>query len=170
MALGKTRHGPLPWPTDDLQPQILCILWLNARNALGSIYQLTSIARDRTRRNLRGEGSVSEASRDHHLGQNLRPAQGAAIQELLSANSFAARTTFCDSYRSRSPGRQLCRRGIPRQELPSTPSRWPRAGTLTSWMQTDLHEVTFGWRPDRGRHQVSTMVGSTRVDTVNPGG
>lgn len=72
------------------------------------------------------------------------------IQELLSENSFAARTMFCESYRSRSPGRQRCRRGITRQKLPSTPARWPRAGTLTSWMQTDLHEVTFGWRPDRG--------------------
>lgn len=37
-------------------------------------------------------------------------------------------------------------------------------------MQTDLHEVTFGWRPDRGRHQVSKSVGSSRVDAVNPGG
>ena len=91
------------------------------------------------------------------------------IQELLSESSFAARTMFCDSYRSRSPGRQRCRRGITRQKLPSTPPRWPRAGTLTSWMQTDLHEVTFGWRPDRGRHQVSKMVGSSRVDAVNPG-
>lgn len=42
------------------------------------------------------------------------------VQELLSKNSFAARTKFCDSYRSRSPGRQLCRRGITRQKLPST--------------------------------------------------
>jgi hypothetical protein len=45
------------------------------------------------------------------------------IQELLSKNSFAARTMCCDSYRSRFPGRQLCRCGITRQRLPSTFSK-----------------------------------------------
>ena len=37
-------------------------------------------------------------------------------------------------------------------------------------MQVDLHEVTFGLRPDRGRHQGGAVVGLSRVDAVNPGG
>jgi hypothetical protein len=39
VALGSPRHGPLLWPADDLQPQILCILWLDARNALLIIHK-----------------------------------------------------------------------------------------------------------------------------------
>jgi hypothetical protein len=52
-ALGKTRHGPLLRPADDLQPQILCILWLDARNGLGNHSRTASIliAQNRTRRN-----------------------------------------------------------------------------------------------------------------------
>jgi hypothetical protein len=37
-------------------------------------------------------------------------------------------------------------------------------------MQADLHGVTFGQRPGRGRHLDDAMVGSRRVDAVNPGG
>jgi hypothetical protein len=80
------------------------------------------------------ERSVSGPSRDLHLGQNLRPAQATAIQELLSKNSLPRERYFVTRIVPRSPGRQLCRRGITRQKLPSLFQRRPRAGTLTSWM------------------------------------
>jgi hypothetical protein len=136
-ALGRTRHGPLLRPADDLQPQILCILWLDARNGLEIIREQASTfhcTRQYSKKTLRGGGKEAcpGPSRDLHRGQNLRPAEAAAIQELLSKNSLPRERYFVTRIVPRSPGRQLCRRGIIRQKLPSLFQRRPRAGTLTS--------------------------------------
>jgi hypothetical protein len=131
-------------------PRFPAYWWLDARNGpgrVGSSREQRVWHSTGLERNLRPGRSVPEASRDYHLGQNPRPAQPAAIQELLSKNDLPRERCFVTRIIPRSPGRQLCRRGITRQKLPCTPPKWPRAGTLTSWMQVDLHGVTFGRRP-----------------------
>jgi hypothetical protein len=166
MALRKTRHGPLPRPADDLRPQILCILWLDASNGPweSTLEHMLRCSEHNTKQGVRKK-EPSPASRDHL--HTLPPPRTETVEEALGISyqrAAAARTTFCDLYHSQIPGRSALQAT---GKAALCEERRPRAGTLTAYV---LHGVASGCRPDRRRHQGSLLVGSSPVDALHPGG
>lgn len=162
MALRRTR--PLPRPADDLQPQILCILWLDAPNVPGNRLSSTccQVASTTPKQGVRKK-EASPASRDH-LHNRLSTMDEDSRGLLLKQSAASARKTFCDLYHSQIPGRSALQAT---GKTALCEERRPRPGTLTADV---LHEVAFGCRPDRRRHEGSMLVGSSPVDALHPGG
>lgn len=166
---------------DDLQPQILCIVWLAGDIILPKLPS-RSIGHRTTKLGLEQLGGsapmwreINEEtrggfSRDHLYQQQrhgpLRPSP--EIRDSLSKNSFPGRTMFCDMYPTKSPGPPVS--ADPRGPGKSCPWRCLRFGTTDALHKVHLHRVAFGWRPDRGRHQGSSMVGLNASILLHPRG
>lgn len=148
----------------DLQPQISCMLWLDARD-VSKVRTTGNGARLELGRRA-GRARRRRASRDRLTGDFARPAQ--ASQKTNSYQRTAATGTMIrDLYRSQIPGTSALQ--IRAREAKTALHRWTdvQTGTLTACMRLHLHGVAFGWRPDRGRHQGSAMVG---LKALHPGG
>lgn len=177
MALSTSPFCPCCDLTDALQPQILCIVWLAAR-----IIYLRTLApkightrkKDRETRETiasapmwREEGRGG-FSRDH-LSQAGKPRPARKLPRTRTSyqrTAFPRERCFVMCILPTSPEPPADVRGPGK----SCPLRCLRIGTTDALHKVHLHGVAFGWRPDRGRHQGSAMVGLNGSTLLHPGG